>query len=64
MRNNIFEKIITILFIPIYLLWQALVFMGKLIVDILNNVRGRFVKYVGAIAFVILMGYILKLFSK
>ncbi len=51
-----------------YVIWRLIrwifLHIGKLIKDILLDVRKRTVKYIGGIIFLILLGYIIRHFTK
>lgn len=60
--SRIIEKILYVLFIPVYLVWLVLCFLWQLLVDIAKNVYGRGVIALGAIIFGLLATYFLHLF--
>ena len=61
--THIIEKILSVLFIPIYLAWLVLCFFWQLLIDVTKNVYGRVVMALGAVVFGLLATYFLHLFK-
>jgi len=60
-ESNILEKLLSLLFIPVYLLWKLLVvaasLLWRLVCDVAKNVYGRSVVAIGAVIFAALVLY-------
>lgn len=61
-ETRIVEKILSVLFIPVYLVWLVLCFLWQLLVDVAKNVYGRVVIGIGGALFAVLSTYFLHLF--
>jgi hypothetical protein len=61
-NTRIIEKILSVLCIPVYLVWLVLRFLWQLLVDIAKNVYGRVVIALGAVVFGLLATYFLHFF--